>query len=107
MPEEFRCEFPLSNPTNKEIRSLLTSAKKIAVVGISPKEERPSHWIAKYLMDRGYQIFGVNPGISEFAGQPVYKSLDEVPEAVDIVDIFRQPEHVPEIVEQAIQKKAK
>src|SRR5581483_1882676 len=87
--------------------AMLTSSKTIAVVGISPKEDRPSHWIAKYLMDRGYKVFGVNPGIGELFGQRVYKSLLDVPEPVDMVDIFRLPEAVPEIVDQAIAIKAK
>ena len=95
------------NATDSEIGSLLSSAKNIAVVGISPKEDRPSHWIAKYLMEHGYNVVGVNPGLSELFGRRVYKSLAEVPEPVDIVDIFRPSEAVPEIVDQAIAIKAK
>jgi predicted CoA-binding protein len=95
------------NASDGEIDALLSSAKTIAVVGISPKEERPSHWIAAYLMDHGFKVFGVNPGIGELFGQPVYKSLADVPEAVDIVDIFRESSAVPAIVDQAIALKAK
>jgi predicted CoA-binding protein len=101
------CEFPKSNATDAEIGEMLASAKTIAVVGISPKAERPSHWIAKYLMDHGYRVFGVNPGLSELFGQRVYKTLADVPEPIDIVDIFRQPDAVPLIVDDAIKLKAK
>ena len=101
------CEVPKYNATSKEIADVLRAAKTVAVVGISPKEDRPSHRIAKYLMARGYRVIGVNPGISEFEGQKVYKSLDDIPEPVDIVDIFRSADAVPGIVEEAIWKKAK
>jgi predicted CoA-binding protein len=101
------CEFPKSNASPDEIGALLSAAKNIAVVGISPKEERPSHWIAAYLMDHGYNVAGVNPGVHALFGRPVYKSLAEVPGPVDIVDIFRRSDAVPEIVDQAIAIKAK
>ncbi len=101
------CEFPKMNASESEIDALLSSAKTIAVVGISPKEDRPSHWIAAYLMEHGYKVFGVNPGLSELFGQRVYKSLADVPEPIDIVDIFRPSDAVPEIVDQAIAVKAK
>lgn len=101
------CEFPKQNASGNEIDEMLRSAKNIAVIGISQKEERPSHWIAAYLMDHGYNVFGVNPGFGELFGRKVYKSLNDVPEPIDIVDIFRESSAVPEIVEQAIAKKAK
>ncbi len=101
------CEFPKQNATSTEIRSVLERAKTVAVVGISPKEDRPSHRIAKDLIARGYKVYGVNPGMKEFEGQPVYKSLLDVPADIDIVDIFRSPDAVPAIVDEAIQKKAK
>ncbi len=101
------CEFPKINASGDDMRDILMSAKNIAVVGISPKEDRPSHRIARYLMDQGYRVFGVNPGISELFGQKVYKSVLDIPEPIDVVDIFRSADAVPEIVEEAIQKKAK
>jgi predicted CoA-binding protein len=90
-----------------EIRAILKSAKTIAVVGISPKEDRPSHWIAKYLVKQGYTVVGVRPGTDSLFGVPCYPSLKEIPESVDIVDVFRAPEHVPPIVDEAIEIKAK
>jgi predicted CoA-binding protein len=101
------CEFPKMNASPDEISELLKNARKIAVVGISPKEDRPSHWIAAYLMDHGYDVVGVNPGISELFGRKVMKSLRDVPGPVDIVDIFRAPDAVPGIVDEAIAIKAK
>jgi predicted CoA-binding protein len=101
------CEFPTSNATSDEIKKILAESKNIAVVGLSRKPDRPSFDIALYLIESGYHVFGVNPGIPEFMGEPVYKSLKDIPGPVDIVDIFRSPDAVPEIVEEAIEKKAK
>lgn len=101
------CEFPKVNASGDDITKLLFSAKNIAVVGISTKEDRPSHWIAAYLSDHGYNVIGVNPGLSELFGRKVYKTLTDIKEPIDIVDIFRQPDAVPEIVDQAIAVKAK
>jgi predicted CoA-binding protein len=101
------CEYPKSNATSSEIAGILRQAKVIAVIGASPKPERPSHQISAYLKDQGYKVIPVNPGQTEILGDKCYKSLTEVPEAVDIVDIFRDPEAVPGIVDEAIAKKAK
>ena len=104
MPE---CEFPASNASSTEIAELLKSAKTIAVVGLSPKPDRPSYGVTSYMQSQGYTIIPVNPGHTEILGEKSYKSLLEVPQAVDIVNIFREPSAVPEIVDQAIAKKAK
>lgn len=101
------CEFPKTNATSAEIRRILGEARTIAVVGISPKPERPSHGIALYLKAHGYKVVGVNPGMHEFDSEPVYKSLLDVPGPVDIVNIFRAPDAVPAIVDEAIRIKAK
>lgn len=101
------CEFPKSNATSDEIKKILVESKNVAVVGLSRKPDRPSFDIALYLKSQGYNVTGVNPGIPDFLGEPVYKSLKDIPGPVDIVDIFRPAEAVPEIVEEAIQKKAK
>jgi predicted CoA-binding protein len=101
------CEVPSSNATPKEIADLLKSAKIIAVVGLSPKPERPSHGVSAYMQSQGYTIIPVNPGHAEILGEKAYKSLLDVPGPIDIVDVFRDPSAVPEIVDQAIQKKAK
>lgn len=89
------------------IAEILGSARTIAVVGLSAKRFRPSYGVAEYLQRAGYRIIPVNPGIAEVLGEKAYATLDAVPGPVDIVDIFRRPEHVPGIVEAAIRKGAK
>jgi len=81
--------------------------KTIAVVGMSPKPERPSHDVALYLRDNGYTIFPVNPGQDEIAGLKCYPSLLDIPKTVNIVNVFRRPEHVMPIAEAAIKIGAK
>ena len=89
------------------VAAILGEARTIVVVGLSARRFRPSHGVAEYLQRAGYRIIPVNPKITEVLGERSYASLDEVPEPVDIVDIFRRPEHVPAIVEAAIRKGAK
>jgi len=89
------------------IADILRGARTIAVVGLSARRFRPSHGVAEYLQRAGYRIIPVNPNIAEVLGEISYPSLDAVPEPVDIVDIFRRAEHVPEIVASAIRKGAK
>src|SRR4051812_36937068 len=101
------CEFPAENASDPEIAEMLQTAKVIAVVGLSPKPDRPSHGVSAYMKDQGYTIIPVNPGHAEILGEKAYKSLLEIPGPIDIVDIFREPAAVPEIVDQAIQMKAK
>jgi hypothetical protein len=87
------------------IRELLAKVKTIAVVGLSDSPMRPSHGVSAYMQAQGYRIIPVNPQIAEALGEKSYASLLEVPEKVDLVDVFRRPEFVDEIVEQAIQLK--
>lgn len=89
------------------ISEILHTAQTIAVVGLSGKRYRPSHGVAEYLQRAGYRIIPVNPEETEILGEKCYPDLDSVPEAVDVVDIFRRSEFVPEIVEAAIRKHAK
>jgi len=91
-------------PTDDEIRDLFNSAKTIAVVGLSSKRNRPSFGVARFLQSAGYRIIPVNPNETEIHGEKAYASLDEIPKdiRVDIVDIFRRSEEVPEVVEAAI-----
>ncbi len=91
-----------------EIESALRSAKTIAVVGCSPDPSRPSHAIARYLIGAGYRVIPVNPSEAELLGQTCYPSLDAIPPdvALDIVDVFRRAEHVPEIAEAARRRRA-
>lgn len=86
---------------------LMRDAKTIAVVGVSSRPERDSHDVARYLLEHGYTVYMVNPTEQEVLGRPVYASVSELPEAVDIVDIFRRPEHVGPIVADAIAAGAK
>jgi uncharacterized protein len=87
------------------IAEILRQAKTIAVVGLSDNPLRPSHGVAAYLQAQGYRIVPVNPQIEEALGEKSYPSLLDVPEKIDIVDIFRRPEFVEEVVDQAIQLK--
>src|SRR5689334_3383939 len=86
------------------IRGILNTVKTIAMVGISPKENRPSFFAFKYLLERGYHMIPVNPGQAgkEILGQKVYAKLSDIPEPIDMVDIFRASAHVPQIVEDAL-----
>jgi predicted CoA-binding protein len=86
------------------IRGILNTVKTIAMVGISPKDNRPSYFAFKYLLERGYRMIPVNPGHAghEILGQKVYAKLADVPEPIDMVDIFRASQHVPPIVDEAL-----
>lgn len=98
---------PVANPCPDEIRALLRAAKTIAVVGLSDDPARPSHEVAAYMQRQGYRIIPVNPTIAATLGERSYPSLKDVPEPIDIVDIFRRPDAVPPIVADAIAVKAK
>ena len=87
------------------IAELLQRAKTIAVVGLSNSPLRPSHGVSAYMQTHGYRIIPVNPQIKQALGETAYNSLLDVPEKIDIVNVFRRPEFVGEIVEQAIQLK--
>jgi uncharacterized protein len=84
------------------IGELLSRAKTIAVVGLSGNPMRPSHGVSAYMQSVGYRIIPVNPQIKSCLGEKAYRSLSEVPEKIDIVNIFRRPEFVEEVVDQAI-----
>ncbi len=88
--------------TNPLFKKILTESKRIAVVGLSPKPERPSHAVARYMLAQGYEIIPVNPGHSEILGQKSYPNLRAIPQPVDVVDIFRRSEFVPPIVDEAL-----
>jgi predicted CoA-binding protein len=86
------------------IRGILNTVRSIAMVGISPKDNRPSYFAFKYLLERGYRMIPVNPGQAgkEILGQKVYGKLSDIPEAVDMVDIFRASAHALPVVEEAL-----
>ena len=88
------------------IRRLLIGSKTIAVVGASPKPDRDSHQIAKLLIDAGYDVIPVNPAAAEILGQKCFPDLKSIPRKIDIVNVFRAPEHVPPIADEAVAVKA-
>jgi hypothetical protein len=91
------------------IRGILNTVKTIAMVGISPKENRPSYFAFKYLMERGYRMIPINPGQAgkTILGQKVYAKLSDIPDPIDMVDVFRGSEHVLPIVQEAVALKPK
>ena len=101
------CEIPSENATNEELKQILSAVKVIAVVGLSDKAERDSYRVAAYLKEQGYHIIPVNPFITEVLGVKSYPNLKDVPVKIDLVDIFRRPEAVPKIVDEAIEIGAK
>jgi uncharacterized protein len=88
--------------TLEELKEILTTTKTIAVVGLSDKPDRPGHTIPAYLQQQGYRIIPVNPKLTEALGEKAYASLRDIPELVDVVEIFRRAEDIPPIVEEAI-----
>jgi predicted CoA-binding protein len=90
--------------TDEELRDLMLDTKVIAVVGLSANPDRASNQVAWYLHHQGYRLFGVNPNCPEpeVFGVPMLPSLDQVPEPIDLVDVFRRPEHTPEVAREAV-----
>ena len=97
-----KCELPDFNPPSAQIINILQNYRKIAIVGISPKESRDSNRVARYLIKQGYEIIPVNPGQREILGIPCFKTLKDIPFRVDIADLFLNPTRVPAVVDQAI-----
>jgi predicted CoA-binding protein len=91
---------PAASP--EEIRAILKNSRVVAVVGLSPKPERASHQVAQYLKEHGYHIVPVNPGQKEILGETCYPSLKDIPFPIEVVDIFRNVEAIPAIVDEAI-----
>ena len=92
------------NYADDEIRAILRSVKTIAMVGVSANEARPSYFVFKYLLSRGFRMLGVNPGLAgaTLLGQPVYARLSEIAEPIDMVDIFRNAEAAALVVDEAL-----
>jgi hypothetical protein len=99
-----QCEIPAGNPDSPEIDEILKTVKTIAVVGLSPAEDRPSYRVASYLKGHGYRIIPVRPAVKEILGERAFGDLTEIPAdvIVDMVDIFRRAEDVMPVVEAAI-----
>ena len=94
---------------DEELKEILKQCKTVAVVGVSPKQDRPSYVVASYLQSKGYRIIPVRPDGETILGEKVYRSLMEIPEEIeiDVVDIFRKSTEVPPVVEETIKRKAK
>src|SRR5258706_319193 len=97
-----RCEIPLRNATPEEIRAILTGARRIAVVGHSDDPARDSYRIGRYLVGAGFEVFPVNPNARSTPDLRFYPDLASVPGPIDIVDIFRRQEAIPDVVDEAI-----
>jgi predicted CoA-binding protein len=95
------------NASPSEIADILKTCHTVAVVGLSPKADRASHQVARYLQEHGYRIVPVRPGCTEILGEPCFPSLTDIPFPVDVVDVFRNVEAIPAIVEEAIAVGAK
>ena len=91
----------------KDLRRIMTDYKRVAMVGLSDDWSRPSNFAAKYLLDHGFEVIPVNPKYSEILGQKCYADLRDIPQPVDIVDLFQRAERVPPFVDQGIEIGAK
>jgi len=97
----------IKNPTNDEIETLLKSAKTIAVVGLSDKLERTSYQISQAMQQAGYKIIPVNPNIERVLGEKAYPSLKDIDEPIDIINVFRRSEYLPQIAQEATKTNCK
>jgi predicted CoA-binding protein len=100
-PQEYQ------SPSDEQIKNVLEKYKKVAVVGLSSDQTRPSYAVAGYLQRKGFKIIPVNPNETEVLGEKAYPNLTTIPEKVEIVDVFRRPEQIPAIVDEAIEIGAK
>jgi len=99
--------IPHDGLSDEEIKKILEGYKIIAVVGMSKDPMKPGHYVPKFLIRHGYKVIPVNPTVDEVLGLKSYPSLMDVPEDVEVVDVFRRPENTPEVAEEAVKKKAK
>lgn len=90
------------NPSDEKLREILVETKTVAMVGASSNPERTSHGIMKYLLDAGYRVIPVNPKETEILGQKAYAALADIPDKIDVVDVFRRSEDTPGIADEAI-----
>jgi uncharacterized protein len=93
--------------SDHDLKEILSSAKTIASVGLSSNQNKESYWIASYLKEQGYKVIPVNPTTNEILGEKAYPDLESVPEKIDVVQVFRRPEDVPPVVDDAIKAGAK
>ena len=100
------CRLPSGGPPEDAVKKIL-AMRVIAVVGLSPKPERPSHYVSEYLQEHGYKIVPVNPGHAKILGETCFPSVADIPFPVDVVAVFRRPEEALTPILEAIAKKAK
>ncbi len=98
------CEFATVNSNSEEIKEIFENTKTIAVIGCSPDEEKASNKVARYLINAGFHVVPVYPKEDEILGQKVYRTLEDIPFKVDMVDIFRKPDVILQVVEAAIKR---
>ncbi|AXH13094.1 CoA-binding protein [Halarcobacter bivalviorum] len=98
------CEFPTVNSNIEEIKEIFENTKTIAIIGLSPNEEKASNRVANYLKNAGFKIVPVYPKEDEILGEKVYRSLKEIPFKIDMVDIFRKPDVIGQVVDAAIER---
>lgn len=98
------CEFPQDNASTDEIKEIMNEIKSIAVMGLSPDESKASFFVPKYMQEQGYKIYPVYPKGDTIMGEKVYRSLSEIPENVDCVNIFRKPQVMPKIIDEALER---
>lgn len=96
------CEFPSVNSNNEEIIEIFKNTKTIAIAGLSPNEEKASNRVAKYLQNAGFKVVPIYPKEETILGEKVYRSLDEIPFKIDMVDIFRKPNAIAAVVDACI-----
>lgn len=98
------CEFPSENSNQDEIKEIFENTKTIAIIGCSPNSEKASNMVAKYLQNVGFKIVPVYPKEDEILGEKVFRSLEEIPFKIDMVDIFRKPDVIGLVVDAAIKR---
>ncbi|RXJ99048.1 CoA-binding protein [Arcobacter sp. CECT 8989] len=98
------CEFPTINSNTEELKEIFENTKTIAVIGCSPNEEKASNRVANYLKNAGFKMVPVYPKEDEILGEKVYRSLKEIPFKVDMVDIFRKPDVIAQVVDECIER---
>jgi len=99
--------MPFENPSREEIKRILQETKTVAVVGLSGDPDKTSHMVSAAMQAKGYRIIPVNPKETEILGEKCYPALSDIPEPIDIVNVFRRPEHTPPVAEEAVAVKAK
>lgn len=97
------CQFPTINENDSQVESILKNSKTIAIIGLSPDESKDSNKVAKYLIEHGYKVYPIYPKEDHILGQKVYRKLSDVAEYIDIVDVFRKPDALMEVVDECIE----